>query len=102
MRKVTNEHYINVIAITSATLQEYTDFVLYCAKQDEGTTENSNIMHIQDILYVQTALNNFINNKCATTLQDKIMLQDTFVREYFINTLRYLEHNNLVNCNYCV
>ena len=102
MRKVTNKHYVNVIAITSATLQEYTDFCLRSAKLDEGTTDNSNIMHIEDILYVQTALNNFINNKCATTLQDKIMLQDTFVREYFINTLRYLEHNNLVNCNYCV
>ena len=102
MRKVTNEHYINIIAITSATLQQYTDFVLYCARVDENSTENSNIMHIQDILYVQTALNNFINDKCANTLQNKIMLQDTFVREYFINTLRYLEHNNLVNCNYCV
>ena len=97
MRKITNEHYINVIAITSATLQEYTDFVLYCAREDE----NSNIMHIQDILYVQTALNNFINNKCANTLQNKIMLQDTFVREYFINTLRYLEDNNLVINFYC-
>lgn len=102
MRKITNEHYINIIAITSATLQEYTDFALYCAREDADTTENSNITHIQDILYVQTALNDFINNKCATTLQNKLMLQDTFVREYFINTLRYLEDNNLVNVNYCV
>ena len=97
--KLTQKHYINIIALTSATLQDYTNFTLRVAK--EYTDAESDLMHIEDILYVQTALNNFINNKNVAQLQDSIMLQDTFVREYYIDTLRYLEHNNLVANYYC-
>jgi hypothetical protein len=101
MRKVTNVHYLNIIAITSATLQEYTDFCLRCAKHADSTAD-SNVMHLADILYMQRALNAFINNNNVAQLQDSIMMQDTFVREYYINTLRYLEDNNLVAQHYCV
>ena len=101
MRKVTNVHYLNIIAITSATLQEYTNFCLHCAK-DADSTADSNVMHLADILYMQRALNAFINNSNVAQLQDSIMTQDTFVREYYINTLQYLEDNNLVSNFYCV
>jgi hypothetical protein len=32
-------------------------------------------------------------------LHDSIMLQDTFVREYYIATLQYIEENNLIAKN---
>jgi hypothetical protein len=100
--KLTQKHYINIIAITSATLQQYADFALRCAKEDSvNNCVESNAQHIEDILYVQTALNNFIKDKNIEQLQDSVMTQDTFVREYFVDTLQYVEDNNLViNC-YC-
>jgi 1,2-phenylacetyl-CoA epoxidase catalytic subunit len=100
MRKLTQKNYINIIAITSATLQQYTDFCLRCAKDTDNTAED-NAMHIEDILYMQTALNNFIKDKNVEQLQDKIMWQDTFVREYFVDTLQYLEDELLVSNCYC-
>ena len=33
-------------------------------------------------------------------LHESIMLQDTLVREHFINTLRYIEENNLISPRY--
>jgi hypothetical protein len=98
--KLTQKHYINIIAITSATLQQYADFCLRCAKDADNTAED-NTMHIEDILYMQTALNNFIKDKNVEQLQDSIMTQDTFVREYYIDTLQYVEDNNLVSNCYC-
>ena len=97
--KLTQKHYINIIALTSATLQDYTGFTLRVAQQHADA--DSNLMHIDDILYVQTALNNFINNKDVAQLQDALMSQDTFVREKYIDTLRYIEDNYLVANYYC-
>jgi hypothetical protein len=99
MQKVTNAHYKNIIAITLATLQQYTNFILKCAQNDK--TNNISVMHLQDIQYMQNALNAFIKNADAAQLQNSIMLQDTFVREYYFNTLQYIEQNNLVSNFYC-
>jgi hypothetical protein len=100
MRKLTQKHYINIIAITSATLQQYAEFCLRCTKDADNCVE-SNAQHIEDILYMQTALNNFIKDKNVEQLQDSIMTQDTFVREYFVDTLQYVEDELLVSNCYC-
>ena len=103
--KLTQKHYINIITITSACIQDYADFALRCAKfvqeNEQSADADSDIMHFEDLLYVQTALNNFINNKNVAQLQDDLMTQDTFVREYFVNTLQYLEDELLVTNYYC-
>ena len=103
--KLTQKHYINIIAITSACIQDYANFTLRCAKfvqeNEQSADAENDIMHFEDLLYVQTALNNFINNKDVAQLQDDLMSQDTFVREYYIDTLRYIEDNNLVTNYYC-
>ena len=97
MRKLANIHYNNIIAITLATMQDYTKFALSCAEDED----DSNVMHMEDILYMQTALNEFIADRDVAKLQDKIMMQDTFVREYYISTLRYMEDEMLVPYYYC-
>jgi tellurite resistance protein len=97
--KLTTVQYANIIAITLATMQEYTDFCLRCAKDDK--TSNS-VMYLEDVLHMQRALNAFISNSNVRQLQNNITMQDTFVREYYINTLRYIEDNNLLaEYNYC-
>ena len=50
---------------------------------------------------MQKALHTFVLTKNVEQLQDSIMTQDTFVREYYADTLRYLEDNFLVINNYC-
>jgi hypothetical protein len=100
MRKVTNAHYVNIIAITLATMQEYTDFLKRCAN-DADTTAEDNVMHYDDLLYIQSALKDFVQDRNAKQLQDRIMMQDTFVREYYIDTLRYIEEENLSDEHYC-
>jgi len=114
MRKVTNKHVLDIVNIAFTNMQEYIDFCLRSAKfndaklfccdtQEEmykGKNED-NIMHFNDLLHVQNALQKFMQDKDADALQDSIMLQDTFVREYYIDTLRYLEDERLVRCIVC-
>jgi len=99
MRKITNTQYKTVIALTSATLQQYTQFCLQYAQDDDKC---DSVMHLGDILHMQRALNKFIHTANADALQDSIMQQDTFVREYYIDTLRYIEDCNLTINKYCV
>ena len=114
MRKVTDKHVLNIVNIAFTNMQEYIDFCLRsakfndyklfgCSTQEEmykGKNE-SNIMHFTDLGNVQNALQKFMQDKDADALQDSIMLQDTFVREYYIDTLRYLEDARLVRCYVC-
>ena len=112
--KLTIVHYNNIIATALVNMQEYTDFCLRSAKFDDtkllccdtqeqmykGKNED-NIMHFEDLCYMQKALHTFVLTKNVEQLQDSIMTQDTFVREYYADTLHYLEDNFLVINNYC-
>lgn len=103
MRKVTNAQVAEIVTITLSTMQSYTKFCKSNLADDIAQGDTSSIaMYMDDLLYMQTALNNFVQNKNTVQLQDAIMHQDTFVREYYINTLRYIEENNLSNNFYCV
>lgn len=113
MRKVTDKHVLNIANIAFTNMQEYIDFCLRSAKFDDAellsctqeeiykNKNESNIMHFTDLLHVQNALQKFMQDKDADALQDSIMLQDTFVREYYVDTLRYLEDERLVRCIVC-
>ena len=112
--KLTIAHYNNIIAIALVNMQEYTDFCLRSAKYNDAkimhfdTQEQmykckneDNIVHFEDLCYMQKALHTFILTKNVEQLQDSIITQDTFVREYYFDTLSYLEDNNLVINFYC-
>jgi hypothetical protein len=44
----------------------------------------------------------FTQTKDAQVLHDSIMYNDTLVREYYIEVLRYIENNNLISTrNFC-
>ena len=101
----TNKQYTELLAITLSAVQQYIDFCKLCEVDDDLDTANIKTqvnMHFGDLAYITNALTQFAQTKNMQELHSSIMQQDTFVREYFINTLRYLEHNTLVNCNYCV
>ena len=114
MRKVTNKDVLEVVNIAFTNMQEYTDFCLRsanyddyklfgCSTQEEmykGKNEDA-IMHFEDLQKMQIALQKFTQDKDANELQDAIMMQDTFVREYYVDTLRHLEDERLVRCIVC-
>ena len=103
-RKVSIEHITDITSITLATMQQYTEFCKLRKEEDDlaaaALREDVN-MHFEDLLHMQAALHKFVQDRDADALQDAIMTQDTFVREYYINTLLYLEDEGLVSENVC-
>ena len=103
MRKVTNKNVLEIVNIAFTNMQEYTDFCVRSANYDDtklfscdtqeemykGKNED-NIVHFEDLMYMQAAVQKFMQDKDADALQDSIMTQDTFVREYYVDVLRYL------------
>ena len=65
------------------------------------TSELADTIYADDIAYNASALQTFNATLDCNELQDAIMLQDTLVREEFINVLLYLENNNLVSITVC-
>jgi hypothetical protein len=113
--KLTIAHYNNIIATALINMQEYTDYCLRSAKFDDtkllscdtqeqmykGKNEDS-ITYFVDLCHMQKALHTFVLTKNVEQLQDSIITQDTFVREFYADTLHYLEDNCLVIINnYC-
>jgi flagellar biosynthesis regulator FlbT len=101
MQKLTVKHYVNIISITTATLNAYKQFVANMLA-DELSDDNDATMYANDIAYMSDVLNTFKKCKDVKQLQNSIMLQDTFVREEFIDTLLYIEKHNLSDEYYCI
>lgn len=96
MRKVAQKH---VIAINVLMLQTAAQYINTFVSSDQDA---DNEMYAQDIAYNTNALVEFNNTKNVQQLHDSIMQQDTIVREFYIDTLRYIEDNNLIPAyNFC-
>lgn len=96
--QATQQQRAELINITLNTLKDYIGFVQYT---NNGTEDvNSTMMHLEDIAYITNALRQFAVEGDLDTLNESIYLQDTFVREYFINTIRAIE--SIFEENYCV
>ena len=91
----TNKQYTELLAITLATVQQYIDFCKLCEVDDLDTADlKAQVnMHFDDVAYITSALAQFAQTKNMQDLHASIMQQDTFVREYFIRTLEYIEHS---------
>lgn len=98
MRKVAKK---DVVAINVIMLQTIANYVKCFVQKDEADLQSLQ-MYANDVAHNVAALNVFNTTKDAMQLHNSIMLQDTLVREYFINTLRYIEENNLISAyNFC-
>ena len=70
-----------------------------------GNSDTDNVdMYCADIAHNVAALDVFNKTNNVQQLHDNIMLQDTLVREEYINVLRYIEQNNLIaaDCFCCI
>jgi hypothetical protein len=89
MRKVTQKHQVAVNQIMLATISQYIeDFAV-------GSDEDV-LMYADDVAYNSRVLGQFNKDRDAAKLHDAVTHQDTVVREYFIDVLRYIESNELV------
>ena len=95
MQKLTKQHKLAIINTMFADLASYVN--IYCT--DNKDVDNTN-MYCGDIVHNTNALDEFFKTNNVQQLHESIMLQDTLVREHFINTLRYIEENNLISPRY--
>jgi len=95
--KATDKQFTDIFATTLASVQQYIDFCKLCKVVDADLDTADLIAqvntHFSDIAHITSALAEFAETKNMQDLHTKIMRQDTFVREYFIDTLQYIEQS---------
>ena len=96
MRKVTALHFVKIQRLMLKTTEDYIN--TFVTNEDDSSSLS---MYADDVAYNINALVAFNKNKDAQALHNSIMRQDTLVREYFINALRYLEDEDLVHERCC-
>jgi hypothetical protein len=99
MRKLTPAHKLNINMLVLKTTQDYIDF----STTQHGVNFPITVDNLQfstlDIQHNINALAAFNKDNNVQNLHDSIMRQDTFVREYYIEVLQYIESNNLIPSN---
>ena len=102
MRKLTQSHKREINMLMLKTTQDYIDFSTTQWGINMPITVDNLQFHTLDIQYNINALVAFNTDNNVQNLHDSIMQQDTFVREYYIDVLQYIESNNLISAHkYC-
>lgn len=91
MAKLAQKH---IIAINKLMLATTASYIKTFVRDDADISSMQ--MYADDVAHNVSALHVFNSTKNAQQLHDNIMRQDTLVREYYIETLRYIENNNLI------
>lgn len=91
MIKLTKQQFDDIVACVRK------DIANYVAKTKAVFTENNKVEELQydDIVYVNNALVEFLLDKDVVKLTDKLMHQDTFVREEFLSAIYYCEEEEI-------
>jgi hypothetical protein len=99
MRKLTPAHKLKINMLVLKTTEDYISF----STTQHGVNFPITVDNLQfstlDIQHNINALVAFNTDNNVQKLHDSIMQQDTFVREYYIDTLQYIESNKLINAN---
>jgi hypothetical protein len=89
MRKLSKKHQFAINQIMLATISQYVqDFAV-------GADEDI-LMYADDVAYNSKILKEFNVHLNAAKLHDAVLMQDTIVREYFIDVLQYIEGADLI------
>jgi hypothetical protein len=90
----------HVIVINNLMLKTTESYINTFVSEDEDASSIS--MYAEDVAHNVNALVAFNTSKDASALHNSIMMQDTLVREYYIDILLYIERNKLINKrNFC-
>ena len=90
----------HVIVINNLMLKTTESYINTFVSEDEDASSIS--MYADDVAHAVNALVAFNASNDAQALHNSIMMQDTLVREYYIDILLYIERNKLINKrNFC-
>jgi hypothetical protein len=96
MNTITPDNIAKINFLMLKTIQEYIDSFV------TDVNDDNYIMYTMDVQHNINALAQFNSDNNVQNLHENIMRQDTLVREYYIDTLRYIENNKLISSNrYC-
>ena len=99
MRKLTQAHKREINMLMLKTTEDYIKFSTTQWGVNFPITVDNLQFHTLDIQHNINALAAFNKDNNVQKLHDSIMQQDTFVREYYIEVLQYIESNNLIPSN---
>ena len=99
MRKITPKHILQINKLMLKTTEDYINFSTTQWGVNSPVTADNLKYSTLDVQHNINALVQFNADLNVQQLHDSIMLQDTFVREYYIATLQYIEENNLIKSN---
>ena len=75
-----------LINTTLKTMKEYVAFSMITDTDDVNSID----LHMEDVAYMAQAVREFAATGDLGEFEDAVMSQDTFVREYYIDTLRQI------------
>jgi len=97
MQKLTAKHITQINVLLLKTTEEYIN-VFVTTNPEEDCCD----MYAADVAYNVNALVQFNKDKDVLALHKAIIMQDTLVREFYINVLLYIEDNALISAKkYC-
>jgi hypothetical protein len=99
MRKLKPADILQINMLMLKTTEDYISFSTTQYGEHTPVTADNLKYSAEDIQRNINALVQFNTDLNAQQLHDSIMRQDTFVREYYIDTLRYIEENKLIKSN---
>ena len=94
MQKLTAGHIAEIQRLMLKTTEDYIN--TFVSDEDDASSLS---MYATDVQHNINALVAFTTDKNVQQLHNSIMLQDTIVREYYIDVLRYIEDNALISAN---
>ncbi len=96
MNTITPDNIAKINFLMLKTTQEYIDSFV------TDVNDSNYIMYTMDVQHNINALAQFNKDNNVQNLHENIMRQYTLLREYYIETLRYIENNKLISSNrYC-
>jgi hypothetical protein len=99
MRKLKPADILQINMLMLKTTEDYISFSTTQYGEHTPVTADNLKFNTEDIQRNINALVQFNTDLNAQQLHDNIMRQDTFVREYYIEVLRYIEENKLIKSN---
>jgi hypothetical protein len=99
MRKLKQADILQINMLMLKTTEDYISFSTTQYGEHTPVTADNLKYSALDVQKNINALVQFNADLNVQQLHNSIMRQDTFVREYYIATLRYIEENNLIAKN---
>jgi hypothetical protein len=99
MRKLKQADILQINMLVLKTTEDFISFSTTQHGEHYPVTADNLKFNTEDVQRNINALVQFNTDNNVQQLHDSIMRQDTFVREYYIEVLRYIEENNLIKNN---